>query len=135
MSGVDVILAIRAEAAGACIVMLSVDETEEDVHRAMEAGALGYLGKSAPWQTLLHAVREAAQGRTCRPPHLAAHVAARRCRKLLSARELVVLHLVIKGQPNKLIADTLGITEMTVKNPSRISSKNWRLTIAFLPSR
>lgn len=116
LSGVEVLAALRAEAPDARVVMLSVDETEEDVHRAMEAGALGYLGKSAPWETLLHAVREAAQGRTYLPPPLAAHLEARRNRKLLSARELEVLRLVIKGQPNKLIADTLGITEMTVKN-------------------
>lgn len=113
--GTEVLMAIRSADPGARVVMLSIDETEEDVHRAMEGGALGYLGKSAPWEMLLAAIRSAAQGRTYLPPALAAHLAARRHRRPLSPRELDILRLVIKGQPNKLIADALGIAEMTVK--------------------
>jgi DNA-binding NarL/FixJ family response regulator len=122
--GLDALALIAAEFPHARIVMLSVDVTEESVFRAIEAGALGYLGKSAPRQVLLHALREAAQGRTFLPPELEAKLRQRRQRQELTAREFEILRLVVKGTPNKLIADALGIAEMTVKvHLSRIFDK------------
>lgn len=113
--GLEALTRIRAECPGARVVMLSVDEAEESVFRAMAAGALGYLGKSTPRQQLLHAIREAAQGRAFLPEPLAAKLRQRRQREELTARELEILGLIVKGTPNKLIADVLGISEQTVK--------------------
>lgn len=113
--GLDALAKIHAEFPGARVIMLSIDESEEAVFRALEAGALGYLSKSTPRQQMLQAIREVAEGRSFLPPELAAKVEQRSRRQELTAREIEVLGLVVKGTPNKLIADALGISEMTVK--------------------
>ena len=68
--------------------MLSVDVAEEPIHKAMEAGAYGYLSKSTPPEELLHAIREAAAGRRFLPAELDAKLQRRRQREELTPREL-----------------------------------------------
>lgn len=114
-SGLETVKQIRGEFPAARIVMLSIDESEEDIYRAVEAGVLGYLSKSAPRQELLHTVREVAQGRFFLPPPLATRLRQRRRREELTTREMEILRLVVAGTANKNIADVLGIAEMTVK--------------------
>ncbi len=113
--GLEALAQIRAESSSARVIMLSVDEAEETIFRAIKAGALGYLSKSTPRQQMLQGIREAAQGRVFLPPELAAKLRQRGQRQELTAREIEVLRLVVRGKPNKLIAAALGIVEMTVK--------------------
>lgn len=71
-SGIEAIGQIRAEFPQARIIMLTINETEEDVYQAVAAGAVGYLTKSSGRKEMLHAIREAAQGRRYFPPELTA---------------------------------------------------------------
>ncbi len=115
-SGIEAVIAILKEQPSARFIMLSIDESEEDIHRALNAGALGYLSKSAPRQELLHTIREVAQGRFYMPQALAQKVRQRRRRDELTGREHEILRLVVDGTPNKNIAAELGIAEATVKS-------------------
>ncbi len=115
---------IRAEAPGARVILVSVDEGEEDIHRATEAGVRGYLPKSIEREELLRAVREVHAGGCYFPPAIVARITDRRGREPLSEREISVLRLVMKGFANKQIADELRITEATVKaHVSRVMEK------------
>jgi len=106
---------IRREFRDARIVMLSVDDGEEDVYAAIQAGALAYLTKDIQRDELLHALRCAARGERYLPPGLAMRLADRIGRPGLSARESEVLQLVALGLSNKEIGDRLAIAESTVK--------------------
>lgn len=113
--GVDVLKQMLAERPDARVVLLSVDETEEDIHRALEAGARGYLPKSLPREELLAAIRAVHAGAIHLPAAIATRLAERNRRAVLSARELEVLHLVALGHANKVIAAKLNLAEITVK--------------------
>ena len=122
--GIDALRRIFATDDKARIVMLSVDESEESVYRAMDGGAMSYLSKSAPLAELLHAIREAFCGRSYLPSTISETLNRRMARPELSERELQVLNLVAHGQPNKIIAAELGISEMTIKvHLSRVFAK------------
>lgn len=113
--GIEVLRQILSSREDAHIVMLSVDDSEESVFRAMDSGAASYLSKSAPLEELLLAIREAYHGRTYLPGTILETLNRRTARPELSEREMQVLNLVAHGQPNKIIAAELGIAEMTVK--------------------
>ena len=115
-SGIQAITEIRAEFPQARIIMLTINETVEDVYQAVAAGATGYLTKSSGRKEMLHAIREAARGKRYFPQELAARLNARRARPELTTRETEVLQHVVAGTPNKNIADALGCTEQTIKN-------------------
>lgn len=115
---------IRENHPDAKIILISIDETEEDIHRAVTAGARCYLPKSVARVELLNAIRRVAAGEAYFPPAVAARIAARKDRSELTARELDVLRLVAMGRANKQIADELGIAEITAKvHVSRILEK------------
>jgi DNA-binding NarL/FixJ family response regulator len=113
--GSQAVAAILAKDTAARILMLSIEDTEEDIYRAMDAGALGYVTKAVGREELLSGLREVAQGRRYLPAVLNQRLTARRERKELTPRELEVLRLVAAGVPNKSIADELGISETTVR--------------------
>jgi two-component system, NarL family, response regulator len=115
ISGVDAILAIRAKDTNARFVVLTTYEGDEDIHRALEAGAQGYLIKGMPFQTLIEALLRVHKGGRFLPPPIARALASRMPDSELSAREQEVLHLLVDGKTNKEIANQLGITEATVK--------------------
>ena len=106
---------LRTAAPDAHVLMFTTFEGEEDIYRAMQAGARGYLLKSAPREELLAAIRAVAAGQRHLPPALAHRLAARIGAQDLSPRELEVLGQIGKGKGNKEIAAALGISEETVK--------------------
>lgn len=118
------VMRIRESDPGARIILISIDETEEDIHRAVAAGVRGYLPKSVARSELLEAIHAVAAGGTYFPASIAARMEARKDRPELTARELDVLRLVALGRANKQIADELGIAEITAKvHVSRIMEK------------
>lgn len=115
MSGTDCTAAILREFPDASILMLSTHSGEEEIYRALQAGARGYVVKSIIREELLRAVREVHQGRQYVDPVVASHLAERRSHRSLSAREVEVLRMIAQGLGNKEIATALNIAESTVK--------------------
>ena len=115
MSGVDSIRAIREAHPLARFVVLTTYEGDADIHRALEAGAQGYVIKGMPYQTLVEALQRVHKGGRFLPPPIARALASRMPDSELSAREQEVLSLLASGKSNKEIASALHITEATVK--------------------
>ncbi|MGA9981554.1 MAG: response regulator transcription factor [Candidatus Sulfotelmatobacter sp.] len=115
MSGIECTLAIVHEFPDACILMLSTHSGEEEIYRAMQAGARGYIVKSIIREELLRAIREVHEGRRYLDPVVASLLADRLSHRSLTSRELEVLRMVAKGLGNKEIAGVLNIAEVTVK--------------------
>lgn len=113
--GVEVTRRIIANHPEARVILVSINETAEDVHRAMDAGAIGYLSKSSENRWLLLAIRSVSAGERFMPPELKRILAERSLYVPLSDRELEVLRLVAKGKANKEIAEELGVREGTIK--------------------
>jgi len=114
-SGAEATAAIVQEFPEARILMLSTHSGEEEVFRSLQAGARGYILKSAMREELLRAIREVFQGRPYLDPTVAPLLAARMSHRSLTGRELEVLRMVAKGLGNKEIAASLSIAEVTVK--------------------
>ena len=115
MNGVAAIVAIRNEYPDARIIVLSTYDGDEDIYRAFQAGARAYLLKDMHHEELVNAIRAVHQGQRFIPPAIANRLAERMPRSELTARELEVLKLIVKGMSNKEIAAALLITEGTVK--------------------
>lgn len=115
MSGIEATAALIREVPEARVIMFTTFEGEEDIYRAVQAGARGYLLKSAPREELLRAIRSVAAGERYLPPALAHRLAERMASEELSPRELEVLQQIGQGRSNKEIGSALGITEDTVK--------------------
>jgi two-component system NarL family response regulator len=115
MHGVEVTRRILERHPDARIILVSINETAEDVHRALEAGACGYMPKSCEKDAIVRAIRAVAAGERYLPPHLARKLAERNLHATLSSREVEVLRLIARGKANKEIADELGLSIPTVK--------------------
>jgi DNA-binding NarL/FixJ family response regulator len=115
LDGVGAIQAIRAVDPGARLVALTTYEGDADIHRALSAGACGYLLKDALVAELVAAVRAAAAGRRVIPPAVASRLAEFIPRDDLSVREREVLLYVARGLSNKEIARAIGRSAETVK--------------------
>jgi DNA-binding NarL/FixJ family response regulator len=115
MNGAEVTSTIRKEFPDAKAIILSTYDGDEDIYRAFQAGAKGYLLKSMEREVLVDAIRKVHSGQNYVPPIVAERLSHRMPRPELSARELEVLHLIVKGLSNKEIGSALTITEGTVK--------------------
>jgi len=115
MSGVDTIVAIRAEFPDARIIMLTTFEGDVEIQRALEAGARGYMLKSMPPKDLMEGIRQVHAGKKRIPPQLAAQLAEHLSDEALTAREIEVLRQIAEGNRNRDIGEKLFITEETVK--------------------
>lgn len=115
MSGIDAVIAILSEFPKARIVMLTTFEGDVEIHRALQAGARGYMLKSMPPRDLIEGIRDVYAGKKKIPPEVAAHLAEHLGEEALTAREIGVLQLVAGGNRNRDIAERLFITEETVK--------------------
>ncbi|MBL9191457.1 MAG: response regulator transcription factor [Opitutaceae bacterium] len=115
LHGIEVTRRICLSHPEARVILVSINDTAEDVHRAMEAGACGYIPKSCEKDTIVRAIRAVADGEHFLLPNLARKLADRKSRVGLSARESEVLRLIAQGKANKQIAASLGLSEATVK--------------------
>ena len=115
LSGSETLGELRREFPKVRVLMLSVDDGEEDVFRAIQGGAAGYLPKATQLQELLRAIRTIHAGERYLPPALAARLANRDAGSSLTGRELEVLELASKGLTNREIGSVLGCSETTAK--------------------
>jgi DNA-binding NarL/FixJ family response regulator len=114
-SGLDATIAIRREFPQARIIMLTTYDGDEDIYRALDAGAQGYLLKDTLRKELIEVIRAVHAGQRRVPPAVAAKLAEHLPRMPLSAREIEILKLVAQGLRNKEVGGMLGIAEDTVK--------------------
>ena len=115
MGGVEAIGLIRAEQPQARVIVLTTYDGDEDIFRALQAGARAYLLKDTPRDELIDAIRAVHGGQKRLPPEVAAKLAERVTAEPLTPRELEVLAGLARGQSNKEIGAALSIAEGTVK--------------------
>jgi DNA-binding NarL/FixJ family response regulator len=114
MDGVAVLEAIRRVDAAARCLVLSHYEGDENIFRALRAGAGGYLTKQAPGPEILAAIRTVFAGKRYLPPDIASQLADRFGQVELTKREQEVLEHVSQGSSNRTIAEALQISERTI---------------------
>src|SRR6266403_2097937 len=107
LDGVGAIKEIREHDEHARIIVLTTFDGDEDIYRAIQAGAKGYLLKDVPREALMDCIRRVHAGETCVPVHLAAKLAERVSGETLSTREIDVLKLMAQGKSNKEIGSAL----------------------------
>jgi two-component system NarL family response regulator len=115
LDGVGAIEQIRQFDPAARVILLTTFDGEEDIYRAIRAGAKAYLLKDTPRDDILNCIRKVYAGETFVPPPLAAKLAERVSGVELTQREMVVLRALATGQSNKAIGRSLFISETTVK--------------------
>ena len=115
MTGVDAIREIRTFAPDAAIIVLTMYKGDEDIHRALEAGAATYLLKDSLSDDLIRVIREVHAGGRPMRADVQATLKTRAGRQQLTPREVRVLELVFEGLRNKEIAASLSIREETVE--------------------
>ena len=116
MGGDQTAAALCKEFPKAKVIMISSFDGQDDIYRSLQAGARSYLPKNVLRDELLRAIRAVQAGENYLPPTVAARLVQRMHAPELSAREAEVLKLVVDGLTNKEIAQSLAITEITVKN-------------------
>jgi DNA-binding NarL/FixJ family response regulator len=114
-SGVEAIMAIRADFPDARVIVITTYDCDEDIYRAIQSGAQSYLLKDMSKAEIIGCIRAVHAGQQRLTPHLAERLAERMKRKDLSQRETEVLQLLVKGRSNKEIAAALFLSEETVK--------------------
>jgi DNA-binding NarL/FixJ family response regulator len=116
MNGIETLHAIKRNKIDVRAIILTSYETDEDIYRAVQAGAQGYLLKDAPQSDMIVAIRAVHAGKRFFPRHIAARLAERMMRTNLTARELEVLNMLARGLTNKEIGNALNISGNTVRN-------------------
>ena len=115
LSGVEAIRRIRAEDPAARFIVLTTFDGDEDIYRALEAGAKAYLLKGMTVDELTSTIRAVHAGKTRLAPVIAEKLAERMSGQALTTREQNVLERIVAGRSNKEIASDLDISEATVK--------------------
>ena len=115
MSGVEAIQKIREANEDARIIVLTTFDGDEDIYRALQAGAKGYLLKGTSVEELIEAIHAVHQGRSRIPSAIAEKLAERMGAPKLTRSELKVLQRIAHGRTNREIGEDLTITEATVK--------------------
>lgn len=115
VTGVEAITRIRKEFPKSHFIVLTTYDGDEDIYRALQSGAQGYLLKTMYCDEIIDAIRTVNEGRRYIPTPVAARLAERLASSDLTGREIEVLELIVQGKSNKRIADVLAITEPTVK--------------------
>jgi DNA-binding NarL/FixJ family response regulator len=115
ISGIDAVVAIRAEFPEARIIMLTTFEGDVEIQRSLKAGARGYMLKSTPPKDLVEMIRHVHVGKKGIPQQIAAHLAEHFSDEALTEREIDVLSHIAGGNRNRDIAERLFISEETVK--------------------
>jgi two-component system NarL family response regulator len=115
MDGLDVLAEVKTLRLPCKVIIMTTFDSEEDVQRAMKAGARGYLLKDSTQEEILDAIRRVSLGETYLPARIVQKIAERMRRPELSPREVEVLQWVAAGKSNKEIGAKLFITEGTVK--------------------
>jgi two-component system NarL family response regulator len=115
LGGAEAVAKIRTEFPNARIIVLTTFDGDEDIYRALQAGARGYLLKGMFGDELVDAIRTVHAGKTRIPAVVAERLAMRMGGSALTGRELEVLELIVGGKSNKEIGGSLSISEATVK--------------------
>ena len=115
LSGVEVIERIRMETPQARFIVLTTYDGDEDIYRALQAGARAYLLKGMTSEELITTIRAVHAGRSYIPPAIAEKLAERMGTQELTPREFDVLEQIVHGKSNKDVAAELEISEATVK--------------------
>jgi len=115
LTGVETTAAICREFPDARIIMMTILDGNEDIYRALQAGARGYVLKKMLGPVLVEAIRTVHAGERYLPAIAVKRLAERSAVEPLTVREEEVLELVVKGLSNKELADVLKITEQTAK--------------------
>lgn len=115
LSGVEAIRTIRTEDPSSRFIVLTTFDGDEDIYRALEAGAKAYLLKGMTVDELTSTIRAVHAGKTRLAPAIAEKLADRMSGQTLTAREQHVLERIVAGRSNKEIASDLDISEATVK--------------------
>jgi DNA-binding NarL/FixJ family response regulator len=113
--GVQTAMEIRSQFPDARIIMLTAFDGDDEIHKAFQAGAQGYVFKNSSVEKLIPALRAVLAGQRWIPKEVASRLASRKSFENLTSREVQVLDELAKGLSNKEIADILNISEHTVK--------------------
>jgi two-component system, NarL family, response regulator len=116
MDGIDLLHRLEQVPSAPRAIVLTSFETDEDIYRAINSGAQGYLLKNTSQDEMIEAITTVYAGKRYIPAHIAAHLAERMMRSNLTARELDVLEMLAKGLTNKEIGGMLKISDNTVRN-------------------
>jgi len=115
LGGVEIIQRVRADYPAARFIVLTTYDGDEDIYRALQAGARAYLLKGMTAETLVSTIRTVHAGKSIIPPVIAQRLAERMATEQLTPRELDVLEQIVRGKSNKEIGSELDISEATVK--------------------
>jgi DNA-binding NarL/FixJ family response regulator len=127
MSGIEALPLIRKMPAAPHVIILSSFEFEEEIYRAVQAGARGYILKETSGDDIVAAIVAVHSGRQFFPPGIASVLSERTQRSSLSPRELEILEMLSKGFTNKEIGRAFGISRYTVRN--HVNSINQKLEV------
>jgi len=115
MEGVEAVRQIRERDPRARVIVLTTYDTDDEISRALKAGAKAYVLKDIAAEQLVACIRDVLAGKSYLAPAAAAKLAEGVTRVQLTPREMAALRLMADGKANKEIAGELGISERTVK--------------------
>lgn len=116
ISGFACISQVRLHAKECPIVILSADDRDETIRQTVQYGVKGYIQKSTDAEQMLPMLKQVLDGQSIMPSHLLEHAGdEQNSSTKLTARQMEILSLIVKGKSNKQIAYDLGITEGTTR--------------------